>query len=97
MVKEVWHWMRDILQDSAVFVHLPEWVQEEQRSGVKDDDHKSGKRVGVKRFTSHTGRRSDATILAESGVGAVELQKFGGWKGPSKIHFRDFSMFFGKI
>lgn len=76
-------WMREILMDEAVFRFLPEWVQHEELSGVKDINHQHGTRIGVDRFTGHTGRRSGATILAENGASAAEIQEFGNWKSQS--------------
>ncbi|KAL0491031.1 hypothetical protein AKO1_002671 [Acrasis kona] len=64
---------KDILMEYKMF--LPDDVQWEIEHGRPDvgRKNKGNVRIGVNRYTSHTGRRTMATIMAEKGFSAAEI------------------------
>lgn len=79
-------WFKKIL--SKFIDILPADVQEECRTGVRSATRSSltNDRIGLERFTGHSGRRTSATVLAGiEQITPLELQKLGRWKNMSTV------------
>jgi integrase len=76
-------WLSEILSHPEIVKLLPSDVKYEIETGERHCSNKSS-RIGIKRYTGHSLRRTCATLLAKmENVKFDEIQKLGRWKSPA--------------